>query len=205
MAARPKAKKAPKKAPRKTSSKKTRTKSDFPVDEIRRFLEPGPIVLVSSAHDGERNIMTLGWHMVMGFEPSLVGLYIWNRNHSFELIKKSRQCVINLPTADMATKIVGIGNTSGKDVDKFAKFKLTPETASMVRAPLIAECHANLECELIDGSQIADYSLFILEVVKAHAYETPRLPKMLHYTGDGIFLTGARTVNYAKRFKPGML
>lgn len=207
MAARPKTKKAPKtkKTPKKSPAKNTRTKSDFPVDEIRRFLEPGPIVLVSSAHDGERNIMTLGWHMVMGFEPSLVGLYIWNRNHSFELIKKSRQCVINVPTADMAAKIVDIGNTSGRSVDKFERFKLTPETASMVRAPLIAECHANLECELVDGSQISDYSLFIFEVVKAHAYETPRLPKMLHYTGDGIFLTGARTVNYAKRFKPGML
>jgi flavin reductase (DIM6/NTAB) family NADH-FMN oxidoreductase RutF len=203
MAGSSKTKKNPKtkKSPKKT----TRTKSDFPVDEVRRFLEPGPIVLVSSAHDGERNIMTLGWHMVMGFEPSLVGLYIWNQNHSFELIKKSRQCVINVPTADMATKIVGIGNTTGSEVDKFEKFKLTPETASMVRAPLIAECHANLECKLVDGSQISDYSLFIFEVVKAHAYETPRLPKMLHYTGDGIFLTGGRTVNYAKRFKPQML
>jgi flavin reductase (DIM6/NTAB) family NADH-FMN oxidoreductase RutF len=201
----------PKKSPKKTVSKKTpsrktaRTKSDFPVDEIRRFLEPGPIVLVSSAHDGERNIMTLGWHMVMGFEPSLVGLYIWDRNHSFELIKKSRQCVINLPTADMAPKIVGIGNTTGSEVDKFEKFRLTPQTASMVRAPLIAECHANLECKLVDGSQISNYSLFIFEVVKAHAFETPRVPKMLHYTGDGIFLSGGRAVNYAKRFKPGML
>lgn len=205
MAARPK--KSPKKTvPKKTPSRKTaRTKSDFPVDEIRRFLEPGPIVLVSSAHDGERNIMTLGWHMVMGFEPSLVGLYIWDRNHSFELIKKSRQCVINVPTADMATKIVGIGNTTGSEVDKFEKFKLTPETANMVRAPLIAECHANLECKLVDGSQISNYSLFIFEVVKAHALQTPRVPKMLHYTGDGIFLSGGRTVNYAKRFKPGML
>lgn len=190
---------------KKTPKKKTRTKSDFPVDEVRRFLEPGPIVLVSSAYDGERNVMTLGWHMVMGFEPSLVGLYIWDQNHSFEMIKKSRQCVINVPTADMATKIVGIGNTTGSEVDKFKKFKLTPETASMVRAPLIAECHANLECELVDGSQISNYSLFIFEVVKAHAYETPRLPKLLHYTGDGIFISGGRTVNYAKRFKPEML
>src|SRR5262245_14759502 len=102
MAAPSKAKNPPK--------KKIREKSDFPVDEVRRFLEPGPIVLVSSAHDGERNIMTLGWHMVMGFEPSLVGLYIWDQNHSFEMIRKSRQCVINVPTADMAVKIVGIGN-----------------------------------------------------------------------------------------------
>jgi flavin reductase (DIM6/NTAB) family NADH-FMN oxidoreductase RutF len=183
----------------------TKKKDDFPVDEIRRFLEPGPIVMVTSAHRGERNIMTLGWHMVMGFSPSLVGLYIWNHNHSFELIKKSRQCVINVPTAELGPKIVGVGNTSGRDTDKFEKFKLTPVTADFVRAPLIAECHANLECQLVDGSQISNYSLFIFEVVKAHAFKTPRVPKMLHYTGDGIFISGGRPVNYAKRFRPEML
>ncbi len=57
-------------------------KADFPVAEIRRFIEPGPIVLVSSAWRGETNIMTMGWHMVMEFEPSLIGCYIWDQNHS---------------------------------------------------------------------------------------------------------------------------
>jgi flavin reductase (DIM6/NTAB) family NADH-FMN oxidoreductase RutF len=80
-------------------------KKDFPVGNIRRFLEPGPIVLVSSAWRGKTNIMTMGWHMVMGFEPSLVGCYIWSENHSFEMIRKSRECVINIPTADLAPKV----------------------------------------------------------------------------------------------------
>src|SRR4051794_25005944 len=73
-------------------------KRDFPLDSIRRFLEPGPIVLVSSAWKGETNIMTMGWHMMMGFEPALFGCYIWEGNHSHGLIKRSRECVINLPT-----------------------------------------------------------------------------------------------------------
>ena len=47
-------------------------KSDFPVGQVRRFLEPGPIVLVSSRWEGETNIMTLGWHTIMEFTPSLV-------------------------------------------------------------------------------------------------------------------------------------
>ena len=59
------------------------TKKDFPVENIRRFLEPGPIVLVSSAYKGEANIMTMGWHMIMEFQPSLIGCYIWTANHSF--------------------------------------------------------------------------------------------------------------------------
>jgi flavin reductase (DIM6/NTAB) family NADH-FMN oxidoreductase RutF len=105
-------------------------KKDFPAEEARWFLEPGPIVLVSSAWKGERNIMTLGWHMILGFAPSLVGCYIWDANHSFELIRRSRQCVINLPTLELAAKVVGIGNCSGREVDKFARFKLTAAPAA---------------------------------------------------------------------------
>ena len=76
------------------STMKPLRKKDFPVSEIRRFLEPGPIVLVSSAWQGQTNIMTMGWHMVMGFTPSLIGCYIWDENHSFEMIRRSKQCVI---------------------------------------------------------------------------------------------------------------
>ncbi len=87
------------------------TKKDFPVDNVRRFLEPGPIVLVSSAYKNETNIMTMGWHMIMEFQPSLIGCYIWTANHSFEMIRKSRQCVINIPTEDIAATVVKIGNS----------------------------------------------------------------------------------------------
>jgi flavin reductase (DIM6/NTAB) family NADH-FMN oxidoreductase RutF len=92
-------------------------KKTLPVNEMRRFLEPGPIVLASSTYRGETDIMTVGWHMVMGFEPSLIGCYIWDQNRSFEMIRKSRECVINIPTHNLATKVVGIGNTSGRKVE----------------------------------------------------------------------------------------
>src|SRR3954468_14182296 len=97
-------------------------KADFPVGKIRRFLEPGPIVLVSSAHAGERDIMTMGWHMILGDEPSLVGCYIWDRNHSRELICKSKECVINVPTFDLIDAVIGVGNTHCPEVDKFEKY-----------------------------------------------------------------------------------
>ena len=92
-------------------------KKDFPVDNVRRFLEPGPIVLVSSAHADQTNIMTMGWHMVMEFQPALIGCIISSANHSFELIRKSRQCVINIPTEDLAATVVKVGNSSGRDID----------------------------------------------------------------------------------------
>src|SRR6185436_3591116 len=126
-------------------------KRDHPVDDVRRFLEPGPIVLVSSAWKSKTNIMTMGWHMVMSEEPALVGCFIWDRNHSFEMIRKSRECVINVPTVDLATTVVRIGNTSGAKVDKFERFGLTAVRGREVKAPLIDECHANFECRLVDS------------------------------------------------------
>jgi len=176
------------------------------VDDVRRFLEPGPIVLVSSAWKGKTNIMTMGWHMVMSEEPSLVGCFIWDRNHSFEMIRKSRECVINVPTVDLATTVVRIGNTSGTKIDKFERFGLTAVPARAVQAPLIDECHANFECRLVDSSLIDRYSLFVFEVVKGHARTTPKFPRTLHYRGDGLFmLAGATVSRYRRLFNPEML
>ena len=138
------------------------------MSEIRRFLEPGPIVLVSTWWKGQANIMTMGWHMVMEFTPSLIGCYIWSENHSFDMVRRSRECVFNVPTVDLARKVVGIGNCSGADVDKFGRFGLTAVAGEKVGAPLVGECFANFECRLVDASLIDKYSLFVLEVVKAH-------------------------------------
>jgi flavin reductase (DIM6/NTAB) family NADH-FMN oxidoreductase RutF len=182
------------------------TKTDFPVSNVRRLLEPGPIVLVSSAHKGATNIMTMGWHMIMETEPSLIGCYIWTENHSFEMIRRSRQCAINVPTVDLAATVVKIGNSSGRDIDKFSEFGLTPKPGAQVRAPLIDECYASLECRLVDSSLIRKYSLFVLEVVKAHVATSPKTPKTIHYRGDGAFMiSGAETRKFRKLFKPEML
>jgi flavin reductase (DIM6/NTAB) family NADH-FMN oxidoreductase RutF len=180
-------------------------KTDFPVGDIRRFVEPGPIVLVSSAWKGEQNIMTMGWHMVMEFSPSLVGCYIWTENRSFDLIRKSKECVINIPTIEMANTVVGIGNSSGRDIDKFEKFKLTAVPSAKVAAPLIGECYANLECRLYDSRLIKKYSLFVWEVVKAHAATRPKHPKTIHYQGDGQFMVAGGQLNLRRKFKPDML
>jgi flavin reductase (DIM6/NTAB) family NADH-FMN oxidoreductase RutF len=169
-------------------------KKGFPLDNVRRFLEPGPIILVSSAYKGKTNIMTMGWHMIMEFQPSLIGCYIWTANHSFEMIRKSKQCVINIPTEDLAAKVVKIGNSSGRDIDKFAEFGLTAKPGTHVRAPLIDECYANFECRLKDSSLIRKYSLFVLEVVKAHVATSPKYPKTIHYRGDGEFMISGETL-----------
>jgi flavin reductase (DIM6/NTAB) family NADH-FMN oxidoreductase RutF len=181
------------------------TKIDFPVDKVRRYLEPGPIVLVSSAWRGEKNIMTMGWHTVMEFTPSLVGCVIAGGNHSFDLIRRSKECVINLPTTALTDTVVGIGNCSGADTDKFEKFGLTALPAQKVKAPLIAQCHANFECRLEDTRLVERYNFFIFEVVKAHVARQPAHPQTLHYTGDGVFMVSGKIVSRRNRFKPEML
>ena len=181
---------------------KAPAKRDFPLEKIRRFLEPGPVVLVSSAWKGERNIMTMGWHLVMEFSPALVGCIISAGNHSFELIRKSRECVINVPTADLVDQVVGIGNSSGQrgEEDKFGRFGLTPVAGKEVGAPLIKECFANFECRLADAKLVNRYNFFIFEVVKAHAAASPKYPKTLHYHGEGIFGLDAGTVDRSRAF-----
>ena len=180
-------------------------KSDFPLSQVRRYLEPGPIVLVSSKWQGKTNIMTMGWHTVMEFTPSLVGCMISGGNHSFHMIRNSSECVINLPTTALTDAVVGIGNISGAEVDKFAWFGLTAGEAHAVGAPLIRECHASFECRLHDDALVEKYNFFIFEVVKAHAAPSPKHPETLHYTGDGVFMVSGKIVSRRALFRPGRL
>jgi flavin reductase (DIM6/NTAB) family NADH-FMN oxidoreductase RutF len=169
-------------------------KKDFDVSDIRRFLEPGPVVLVSSAYKGKYNIMTMGWYTVMEFTPSLVGCIISSENHSFEMIRKSKECVINLPTQDLAKTVLGIGNCSGNKTDKFNRFKLTATPADQIKAPLIKECYANFECKITDTALVNKYNFFIFEVVKAHVATAPKYPDTLHFRGKGVFMLSGKSI-----------
>jgi flavin reductase (DIM6/NTAB) family NADH-FMN oxidoreductase RutF len=180
-------------------------KEDFPLDQIRRFLEPGPVVLVSSRWRDETDIMTMGWHMVVDFTPALVACVIAPGNRTHELVRRSRECVINLPASRLIDTVVGIGNTSGSEVDKFARFGLTAVEGAVVKAPLVAECHANFECRLHDDALAGKYGLFVWEVVKAHVAVSPKVPETIHYRGDGQFMVSGRQVSRRKAFRPEML
>lgn len=170
-------------------------KQPFPVGQVRRYLEPGPVVLVTSRAGERSNVMTLGWHSILEFSPSLIGCVIASGNHSHGMIRASRECVLNLPTADLVDVVAKIGNVSGADVDKFAAFGLTSEPASNVGAPLIAECHASFECRLHDDALVDKYGYFIFEVVAAHVAARPAHPATLHYTGDGTFMVAGKTIS----------
>ncbi len=178
--------------------KRSFRKEHFPVEKVRRYLEPGPIVLVSSAWKGKRNIMTMGWHTVMEFSPSLVGCIISSANHSFDMVRRSRECVINVPTTALTDEVVGIGTTTGADIDKFEHFGLTADAADIVGAPLIRECYANFECKLVDDRLVDKYNFFIWEVVSAHVAVSPKHLETLHYKGEGTFMVAGKIIHRRK-------
>jgi flavin reductase (DIM6/NTAB) family NADH-FMN oxidoreductase RutF len=175
-------------------------KKDFPIDQVRHYLEPGPTLLVTSRWRGRQNIMTMGWQTTMEFTPSLVGCVIAESNFSFEMIRRSGECVMNVPTVALARVVAKIGNCSGETIDKFDQFKLTASAASKVEAPLIDECVASFECKLVDRRLIKKYNFFIFEVVKAHAAPSPKYPKTIHYHGKGMFTVAGGTLNLKRLF-----
>ncbi len=170
-------------------------KRAFPLDQVYRLLEPGPVVLVTTARAGRANIMPMSWHTMMEFVPPLVGCVVSNRNYSFETLRATGECVINLPTVELAKQVVGCGNTTGRQADKFKTFGLTPLPATLVRAPLIAECQAHLECKVIDRRLVARYNFFVLEVVQAWIDPRRKRLRTIHHQGEGLFLVAGRTIS----------
>jgi flavin reductase (DIM6/NTAB) family NADH-FMN oxidoreductase RutF len=176
-------------------------KKSLPLSKVYRLLEPGPVVLVSTASKGKIDIMAMSWHMMIEFEPPLVGCVISNRNHTFGLVKATKECVINIPTVELAAQVVGCGNTSGRRTDKFKKFSLTPVAGSRVKAPLIGECYANLECQVVDMRMAARYNIFILEVLKAWIDPSKKQPRTIHHCGRGTFMVAGRTITLPSKMK----
>ena len=173
----------------------------LPLSRVYRLLEPGPVVLLTTAYQGRPNVMSMSWHTMLEFEPPLVGCVVSNRNFSFEALRASRECVINIPTVTIADAVVRCGNVSGRRQDKFAAFGLTTVRAAQVAAPLIDECYANLECRVIDTALVVKYNFFVLEVVKAWVDPAARAPRTLHHRGRGEFMVAGRTIRLRSRAK----
>lgn len=176
-------------------------KTAYPLSKVYGLLEPGPVVLLTTTSQERANIMTLSWHMMVEFEPPLVACVVSNRDDSFEMLEASGECAINIPTVELAEKVVGCGNTHGSAVDKFKRFGLTPATASTIKAPLIEECYANIECRIADRDMVEKYGIFILEVLKAWIAPNAKNPQTLHHRGKGAFMTAGETIKLASRMK----
>lgn len=169
-------------------------KKSYPIEKVYHLIEPGPVVMVTTSYKGKPNIMTMAWHMMAEFEPALIACLIADDNYSFKAVKETKECVLNIPTVDLAARVVKVGSCSGAKVDKFKKFDFTPEPAALVEAPLIAECYANIECKVIDSTWMKKYNIFLLQAVKAWIAPTKKRVRMIHHYGNGIFIVDGKTI-----------
>ncbi len=145
--------------------------------------------------------MAMSWHTMIDFEPPLVGCVVSNRNHSFQALRLTKECAINIPTVDLAAAVVGCGNTSGRNLDKFEAFDLTAIEASHVSAPLIEECYANLECRVVDTRFVTRYNLFILRVLRAWCDRSVKHPRTVHHLGYGSFMVAGRRITLPSKMR----
>ena len=167
----------------------------FPLHKAFTFLEPGPVVLVTTAGENRPNVMTLSWTMVLDFTPRFAFM-TGSWNFSYQSLIKNSECVIAIPTVELAERTVQIGSCSGAEIDKFEKFKLTPMDATWVKAPLIEECYANIECRIID--HIEKHNIFVLDAVEAWIDEKCKKPRFFHAVGDGRFIVDGEKINHRK-------
>lgn len=161
----------------------------LPLAKAFLLLEPGPVVLLATAQGGRANLMTLSWHMVMDFTPRFAFVTgPWN--HSWRALVRERECVIAVPGRDLARKVVAIGACSGAGTDKFKRFRLTALAAARVKAPLVGECLANIECRVVD--HVKKHDLFVVEALRAWVNPERRERRTFHAVGDGTFVAGGR-------------
>ena len=162
------------------------------------LMEPGPVVLVTTNDGTKNNIMTISWTMVMDFTP-IFGITTGPWNFSYSALRKTRECVISIPTVDMIDKVVGIGTCSGADTDKFEKFMLTPVKAKTVKAPLIKECLANIECKVVDI--LKKHNIVVLEGLAAYLASSRKEKRTVHAVGDGTFIVDGRRISRRKMMR----
>jgi flavin reductase (DIM6/NTAB) family NADH-FMN oxidoreductase RutF len=171
-------------------------KNPFPLSKVYCLMETGPVVLVTTAEEGRPNVMPMSWHMMMDFEPPLIGCVISNRNFSYGILQRTGECVINIPTRELAEKVLSCGNVSGRSVDKFQQFGLTAVEATEVKAPLIEECYASLECVVADARMTEQYNMFVLEVRQAWVDPHHQHPRTIHHQGWGSFMVAGETIEF---------
>ncbi|MBL8564287.1 MAG: flavin reductase family protein [Hyphomicrobiaceae bacterium] len=164
--------------------------------EVYKLIEPGPVVLLATrARTGRANVMTMSWHMMTEFAPPSVACVVSSANHSFKALRSTGECVIAIPSVAMAETVVAVGNCSGRSGDKLAMLGLATAEASLVRAPLLPQCLANLECRVTDMTLVERMNLFVLEVVAAWIDPRQRRAKTIHHCGYGAFIVDGRRIS----------
>jgi len=172
-------------------------KLNISLSSAYRLLHPMHTVLVSCiGKNGKPNIITLAWAMPTSINPPLVAVSIAPKRHSHVLIEESREFVVNIPTMKILNETLFCGRTSGREHDKFKETCLTPLPSRKVKAPIIKECIAHLECKLHSKFTTGDHTVFVGEVIEAYVHKEVftekydlKKAKMIFHLGADEFAT----------------
>lgn len=164
---------------------------DVDLAKAYRLLNHGPTVLVSAAHNGQRNIMAAAWAMPLDFAPPKVAVVLDKSTWTRQLLEASGEFALQVPTAAQVDITQALGSSSGRaltekqGIDKFAAYGLQTFASSVIGAPLLEGCAAWLECRLLPEPAIQNsYDLFLGEVVAAHADGRVFSNGRWHFTGQ---------------------
>ena len=130
------------------------------------MLYPVPAVMVSCQRPGEKpNIITIAWAGTVCSSPAMVSISVRKERHSYDILKETREFVINLVTKDLVRAADYCGVRSGRDVDKFQEMHLTELPSQTISAPGITESPVNIECKVTEVKELGSHDLF-LELVE---------------------------------------
>lgn len=134
------------------------------------MIYPLPAALIScGGNESEYNLITLSWMGTICSNPPMCYISVRPERHSYELIKKTGEFVINLTNEDMAYATDWCGVKSGRDFNKFEEMKLTPVKSEFVNAPIIAEAPLSIECKVKEIIKLGSHDMFIADVVNVQA------------------------------------
>jgi flavin reductase (DIM6/NTAB) family NADH-FMN oxidoreductase RutF len=140
---------------------------ELPRARANRLINHGPTVLVASSHGGQANVMTAAWIMPASHTPPMLAVAIGPTRHSHELIIASGEFTVNIPAAALLEAVWCCGTASGRKENKFELCGLTPQPATHIAAPLIAECIGAIECRLASHPVAGDHTILVGEVLAA--------------------------------------
>ena len=133
---------------------------------------PRVAVIVTARAKGKANAMAVAWHLVISVKPPLYGISIAPKRFTYQLIADSKEFGVNFVPFEMAELVAAVGGSSGREVDKFAKFNIALDKPLKTAVPILTAAYAAYECKLVDDRLYGDHRLLVGEVVAVHCLQS---------------------------------
>jgi len=179
-------------------------KHEIPIAQANRLLAPRVTCLLTTQYRGQVNVMAISWACPVSIEPPLIVMAIHPSCYTHDMLKRSQECVLNIPGRPLAEQTVRCGTLSGANTDKIQVTGMVLQSGRRVEVPWLDACLAHLECGIVEVLMPGDHSLFVAEILGAWAEEeafdtswlapqdNEELQPLIHLGGHQFGLLGKR-------------